>query len=770
MSGDSSDDDFQNPSQAISLTQTIIFSSIQSTTSQDSKHSSSVRLRKPKSGSSGRKENTKIPRSPKSRVLDSRISAVLGANSHAPADFHSSQPLRPRNAAGPPKKLKPSVSFGKENCPVSGTLEDHVVESRISIEPTKEMEIGRGTDPVLSLDESGALESGTNGAPLMKLELGNQLGMEDREVMRKPNIDRGVSEVCNGLEGVKEKSGYYSNSMESRLLGPKPENARLQEDGLGDFEPGTQLNELMNLCLEACKEENSDVGVYAEGDISVDNSVMGVSVQCPLCGADISDLSEESRQLHTNACLDRDELIIQNEDTVLDSPQQQVVDVSPVLEWLRNLGLSKYEEAFIKEEIDWETLQWISEEDLVGMGITALGPRKKIVHALDEIKRNMHGHESNTHAVKTINTENKNPCLPGNKLITEFFQGPAVHRNINSGPPVVQQRLERSTADSGRKRATPGSRIRGGRLRDIPPWCCIPGTPFRVGLTRGFCHGIIYCSSITAHLVNMKIGIPWDRLKILPLGQKVSIEGINVTSFDANHCPGSIIILFEPPNNKAVLHTGDFRFSENMTNISLLQSSPIHTLILDTTYCNPQYDFPKQDTVIQFVVDAIQAEAFNPKTLFLIGSYTIGKERLFLEVARCLHKKIYVGAAKLQLLQCLELPKEDMDWLTLNEHESHIHVVPMWMIASFKRMKHISDRYTGNFDLIVAFSPTGWSFGKGKKKSPGRRYEVPYSEHCSFTELREFVKFISPANIIPSVNNDGPETADAMVALLMSES
>lgn len=38
-----------------------------------------------------------------------------------------------------------------------------------------------------------------------------------------------------------------------------------------------------------------------------------------------------------------------------------------------------------------------------------------------------------------------------------------------------------------------------------------------------------------------------------------------------------------------------------------------------------QHDFPKQDSVIQFVIDAIQAEAFNPKTLFLIGTYTIGK-------------------------------------------------------------------------------------------------------------------------------------------------
>jgi hypothetical protein len=70
------------------------------------------------------------------------------------------------------------------------------------------------------------------------------------------------------------------------------------------------------------------------------------------------------------------------------------------------------------------------------------------------------------------------------------------------------------------------------------------------GLTRSFCHGTIYCSSITAKLVNMKIGIPWDRLQILPLNQKINIAGIGVTCLDANHCPGSIIILFEPANGK----------------------------------------------------------------------------------------------------------------------------------------------------------------------------------------------------------------------------
>lgn len=70
------------------------------------------------------------------------------------------------------------------------------------------------------------------------------------------------------------------------------------------------------------------------------------------------------------------------------------------------------------------------------------------------------------------------------------------------------------------------------------------------GLTRSFCNGKIYCSFITAKLVNMKIGIPWDRLQVLPLHEKINIAGIDVTCLDANHCPGSIILLFEPRNGK----------------------------------------------------------------------------------------------------------------------------------------------------------------------------------------------------------------------------
>lgn len=150
-----------------------------------------------------------------------------------------------------------------------------------------------------------------------------------------------------------------------------------------------------------------------------------------------------------------------------------------------------------------------------------------------------------------------------------------------------------------------------------------------------------------------------------------------MTFLDANHCPGANMIFFEPPNAPAVLHTGDCRLVENMQLNPFLQefrkTKPI--LVLDTTYCNPKYCFPPQSDVIRFVVDAVKSEAFSQDVLFLFGTYTIGKEKVFMESAKALEKKVYVSSAKLQVMKCLGLSQEDEEMMTSNHDDTNIHAV-----------------------------------------------------------------------------------------------
>nr|GLL16710.1 uncharacterized protein LOC109163475 isoform X1 [Ipomoea trifida] len=723
------------------------------------------------------------------------------------------KPLKPSGSLHRPRK-KPkrrSESSGKENLVPRVDAPDIGCSLPLQQKPELELEdmdLNIGLDSIPStIDCSypGCLDPKEEDKCFNGIEQNEKVGV----FIEADSDTKNESFSCASEKSVLEsKKGYFVNSIESRLL---KSSAGLEEGKGEELGESSELDMLLKLCSEGSEGDDDSMEAYQEDDCVSEGNDDSSLICCPLCGRDITDFNEEQRQIHTNECIDKEdgpaEAVLSHRDTsfqclgqVLDaSPArtpQKLVAMPPVVEWLRKLGLAKYEELFIQQEIDWDTLQWLTEEDLCKIGVSALGPRKKIVHALSELrKENTKEVEFQKNAKKAVVDDTSKVKL--SKLITDYFQCSAAGTKKVHATSSGQNEVGRSLMDSSNK-SVKKNPARSTKYKDIPVWCSIPGTPFRVdafkylrrdcshwflthfhadhyqGLTKSFCHGKIYCSSVTAKLVNMKIGIPWDNIKILPLNQRINIAGIDVTCFDANHCPGAIIILFEPSNGKAVLHTGDFRFCDEMMEIPSFQPCKIHTLILDTTYCNPQYEFPKQDAVIQFVIEAIQAEAFNPRTLFLIGSYTIGKERLFVEIARALRKKIYVTAAKLRILQCLGFPDEDMQFFTLNEQESHIHVVPLWTLANFKRLNHISNQYMGRYSLIVAFSPTGWSLGKGKKKTPGKRwqqgtiirYEVPYSEHSSFSELKKFVKFISPANIIPSVNNHGPESTRKMLSLL----
>ncbi|KAM0910527.1 hypothetical protein ACQ4PT_014068 [Festuca glaucescens] len=141
------------------------------------------------------------------------------------------------------------------------------------------------------------------------------------------------------------------------------------------------LIELINLCMgdQVDIHHSSRASPVEENKMDSGRFESVYKVQCPLCGSDISDLSEEMQLAHTNNCLDKDEPAKESDHNHERGPcTGENTENECVVEWLRNLGLSKYEEIFTKEEVDWETLQWLTEEDLLGMGITSLDLERKL--------------------------------------------------------------------------------------------------------------------------------------------------------------------------------------------------------------------------------------------------------------------------------------------------------------------------------------------------------------------------------------------------------
>lgn len=124
-----------------------------------------------------------------------------------------------------------------------------------------------------------------------------------------------------------------------------------------------------------------------------------------------------------------------------------------------------------------------------------------------------------------------------------------------------------------------------------------------------------------------------------------------VTCLDANHCPGSVMFLFKTRGG-TYLHVGDFRACPEMEEFPDLWKNSIDKVFLDTTYCRPEYDFPPQADVIRSTVEQIRTtfpHSSIKRLLICVGSYTIGKERIFAAIAEEFDWKIWANGEKVKV-------------------------------------------------------------------------------------------------------------------------
>ncbi|KAJ0230559.1 DNA cross-link repair protein SNM1 [Hirschfeldia incana] len=377
---------------------------------------------------------------------------------------------------------------------------------------------------------------------------------------------------------------------------------------------------------------------------------------------------------------------------------------------------------------------------------------------------------------------------------TDLFQAWGLQK---PSPPSI------SPASSSKKTTTAS----GKRLRDSPwaasdtPRQCpfykkLPGTPFTVdafrygcvqgcsayflthfhadhyiGLTKAWSHGPIYCSSLTSRLLTLSLSVNPSFIHPLELDIEYTINGVRVTLIEANHCPGAALIHFRLLDGTCYLHTGDFRASKQMQTHPLLFNRRVHVLYLDTTYCNPRYKFPSKEDVLSYVV-RITKEFLRkqPRTLIVVGSYSIGKECVYLAIAKALGVKIFANASRRRILQSFgwdEISKN----LCTDGKATCLHVLPMSALKVERLEEHLKV-YKEQYGAVLAFRPTGWTYSEKvgehldliKPTSRGKVtiYGVPYSEHSSFTELREFVQFLKPDKIIPTVNISNAESREKM--------
>ncbi len=233
------------------------------------------------------------------------------------------------------------------------------------------------------------------------------------------------------------------------------------------------------------------------------------------------------------------------------------------------------------------------------------------------------------------------------------------------------------------------------------------------------------------------------------------------------------------PKVQRILHCGDFRACPAHLAHPLLMPDVVDSITgktkqqkidvcyLDTTYLNPKYSFPSQEEVIRACADmcvslrkerAEENDAWevvkreragagmtkfvqNPalkseddsiamslsskdakprgRLLVVCGTYSIGKERICMGIARALDCKIWAPPGKMKICAALE-DQELMSRMTSDPKEAQIHM-QMLMEIRPETLQDYLNGYKPFFSRIVGFRPSGWNY-----RPPNSRY-VPFS-------------------------------------------
>ncbi|GME26913.1 DNA repair metallo-beta-lactamase [Neofusicoccum parvum] len=269
----------------------------------------------------------------------------------------------------------------------------------------------------------------------------------------------------------------------------------------------------------------------------------------------------------------------------------------------------------------------------------------------------------------------------------------------------------------------------------------------------------------------------------------------------------------------------------------------IDVCYLDTTYLNPKYAFPNQGEVIKACADmcvslnkvraddtdgweqmkrdragkgmakfvqkssdAVKEEDNDDadatkssegtkdrgKLLVVVGTYSIGKERMCLGIAKAMDSKIFAPPGKMRICAALEDPELD-ERLTRDPRQAQVHMTPLFEIRAETLDDYLKD-YRDTFSRAVGFRPTGWNYRPPNSRftesplvqtvlhsnnwksnftmrdlvpqrgstSRASSFGVPYSEHSSFRELTMFCCALRIDKIIPTVNVGSAKSREKM--------
>mmetsp|Transcript_41722 Transcript_41722/g.97429 ORF Transcript_41722/g.97429 Transcript_41722/m.97429 type:complete len:392 (+) Transcript_41722:27-1202(+) len=320
------------------------------------------------------------------------------------------------------------------------------------------------------------------------------------------------------------------------------------------------------------------------------------------------------------------------------------------------------------------------------------------------------------------------------------------------------------------------------------------------GLSGSWRRGPIYTSHVTARLLRRRWPPLEPFLKPLEigpvhrilLGSAGGLE-IEVCLVDANHVPGSVMFIFSGYFG-TLLYTGDFRFHDNHVHLSVLPllarpNAELSRIFLDNTFCHPQFTHAPRAEVCKAITKRIISKW--PCIAFVV-IYKLGKESLLAHLAQRLKTVVLLPKDRMLVAKELGLHGSNIREQPCNPQSAPAEELRrrsmqgcIWAVSRRNVRKSLWQA-TESGAAAHAIDPSGWAELSRNEYVPcyedshtvsGQTVPVfvsddgvshyPYSDHCSYLELVQFLSCLpsAPVTFIGPLPKPGPFGYDGEVGL-----
>ena len=249
------------------------------------------------------------------------------------------------------------------------------------------------------------------------------------------------------------------------------------------------------------------------------------------------------------------------------------------------------------------------------------------------------------------------------------------------------------------------------------------------------------CSPATAALVRerfRKKGV----YRELDFGEVMELGDHEIELFPAGHTLGSAQILVTRKSDRAsLIYTGDFKTRDGLT-AEQTEVRQADTLIMETTFGLPKYEFPQLDEIRAMVLDFCRAALAGGAVPVLLG-YSFGKAQEIMAMLNGADFELVIYPTVDKLVGVYEAFGFEFPPYEVFEHG--IDLAGRVLVMPPMGRKH--DPLVDVENLRRAMF-SGWGIDPSAKYRYGVDEVFPLSDHAGYSDLMAFVGQVSPRRVL----------------------